>query len=152
MKAEEAEKALLVLKARKAAATALATGKFKSTDLEGKKDKTKSGFHGGVCASVHGTVHPRQAGVLAGAMHQMDLSDLSCGELEKHIPKQVVREKNEVPPPDPSDSKVEEVMACCSKLLKPLQDTSVVWSADEDAAVIRSMIEQTKLAIAVDKW
>lgn len=83
-KAEEAEKALIALKSRKAAATTLATGKSKSS------------------------------------------TDLTWPELEKRMPKQIVREKDEDPPADPSDSEDEEEMASYPKFFKQLQDTLVV--------------------------
>lgn len=128
-KAEEAEKAVKDLKARKAAAAALdkeVGSKSKSEDSDSKAKMTKKT----VCLSVCGTVHARRAGVLAGVMCQADLSDLSWGELEKRIPKRTVHEKDKHRPPDPSDSEDDEEMASYLKLFKTLQDTSVVWPVE----------------------
>lgn len=45
------------------------------------------------------------------------------------VPKHVVHEKDEYPPPDPSDSEDEEEMEGYYNLFKQLQDTSVVRPA-----------------------
>lgn len=83
-----------------------------------------------------------------------DLTDLSWGQLEKRIPKRTVREKDEHPPSDPSDSEDEEEMAGYANLFQMLQDPLVVEPASKDATetCTLTLLEQLKLNIVVDIW
>lgn len=100
-----------------------------------------------------GMMLPRRAGVLANAMWDTDLSDLSWDELEKSVPKRAVHDKDEYHHPDPSNSEDKEEMEGYSQLFETLRDTSVVKPASEkDPTEIRSMstAEQLKLRTAAD--
>lgn len=100
--------------------------------MDEKKDKAKSGSHGRA-SSLRGMIFTRRVGILTGAMCNNDLTDLTWPELEKRVPRQMVRGKDEHPPPDQSDSDDDEEMESYPKLFRQLLDTSVVRPADKDA-------------------